>query len=103
MAGQHRAEYADLTYSLQNAFESEGLDRTNATVLAKGDCSYSLDSGEVTEFRMDRTEFRWRDENSHERKEANLYAYVSDTLFGHRMVKYEFRAPLSPNTKGDTK
>ncbi len=92
----------DLTYSLQNAPESEGLDRSEAIVLAKGDCTYSLDSGEVTEFRIHRMEFRWLDENTHEQKRANLYAYVGDIVFGHRTVNYEFRAPLSPqDSKAD--
>ena len=91
-----------LSYALQDSPETEGLYRTEATVMVIGACSYSLDSGEVTDFRISKMEFRWLDENTQEQKRANLYAYVADTLFSHKTVKYEFRTPLLPlNDKGD--
>jgi hypothetical protein len=47
----------ELTYQLQDAEGSEGLRRTEARAFARGDCSFSPDTGDVTDFRMDEEEF----------------------------------------------
>lgn len=84
----------ELTYSLEDSPGSEGLGRTEASVIAKGDCSYSLDSGEVTDFKMEEEEFIWRDQNMQQHRNRNIYAYAGIIIGGRGAVKYEFREPL---------
>jgi hypothetical protein len=84
----------ELTYHLEDISGSEGLGRTEAIVIARGDCAYSLDSGEVTNFRLNEEEFIWRDQNLNQQRNRNMYAHIDGVIGGRRVVKYEFRTPL---------
>ncbi len=69
--------------------------RSNIRITAIGNCSYSITSGKVLDARVEKIEYRWKDNNGEEQYRGSVFAFASTLYLGREPdVPYRFRRPI---------